>query len=237
MSIVKILQFKVIQDLAKLQPYETQEHARFIQAHWQLPLGGKIHFFCPISPHKAVHFPALWLVYIYSMFCSLSGPDFNTLTQWVWVTHTCTVFRAKLFVLFSCKSLSKYPMKGPGPPLPSFSICPRSDRSLQTEQEVEVTGCKQLRSWKGPGKFFSTHMLLPAQAEAGKRKSGGRTQAADLHHQYCLYSPVFKLQLKPKDPFRNKGILETSTLILVLNFKKDQDPHLLLALGSSDKSY
>lgn len=45
------------------------------------------------------------------------------------------------------------------------------------------------------------------------------------------------MQLKSKDPFRNKASFHVNTDICshtVLNFKKDQNSHLLLALGISD---
>jgi len=77
-------------------------------------------------------------------------------------SHHCTVFSVKLHLLFCCNSFSKSLVQGPGPPLPSFPTCPGSDRHLQTEQEVEVMGCKQLRRWNRLGKLFSSHMLLPA---------------------------------------------------------------------------
>lgn len=106
-------------------------------------------------------------------------------------SQNCTVFRIRLCVLLSHNSLSKYSVKGRGSPLSFFSICTESENNLQTEKDMEVMDCKQLWSSKGPGKFFPSHMLLPAHVEAGK-SSGRRTQAAGLCHWYLMPSPVLQ---------------------------------------------
>lgn len=128
---------------------------------------------------------------------------------------------------FSCNFPSKYLVRCTRSPLSSF-ICPENNRSGLTEQEVQVaTGCDQLLSQKGPGKFFS------AQGR-GKRKRAqkGKIKATGLCHYL-----VFKMQIKSKDTFKNKDGFHVHTDICshtVLNFKKDQNPQLSLAFCNSD---
>lgn len=111
---------------------------------------------------------------------------------------------------------------------------------MQTQKDMELMGCKQVWNSKGPGKFFHSYTLLPAKAEAGKL-SGRRTQAAGLcHWGYLITSPVLQIVLTSKHPFTDPASFHVHADICshtILNYKSDQNSHLLLALGSSDHEH
>lgn len=109
----------------------------------------------------------------------------------------CTVFRVILYVLLSHNSLSKYLVKGTGSPHSFFFICTESENNLETEKDMELMGCKQLRSSTGPGKFFPSNMwLLPAREkdQEGEHKLQVSVTSTSL---YLLLS--FKLHLTSKN--------------------------------------
>lgn len=142
-----------------------------------------MHFFLSCISSQGSTFCCLAAVlYLFHIFHMVSS-------RFLLQSQHCTVFRVRLHVLLSHNSLSKYLVKGTGFPLSLFFICTEIGNNLQTEKGMEVMGCKQIWSSKGPGKLFSLDISCRGRHRKRTRKENTSSRSLSLLRPYTFSCP------------------------------------------------